>query len=210
MALRILCFSDLHNDVAAAERIALDAGKQGAGVMISAGDLALEEEHDLALYRALAGAGLRVLCVPGNHDGDEPYRQVVCHPGFEDIDGHVVERDGLLVAGWGIRHYDHDLSGPDRSIQQEDSVLAHVLAAVDKAGPERSILVTHLPPWGLRVARDRDGIDRGNTQLRSWVERVQPALVICGHVHHAKPMVSRIGRSRVVNPGPYGFLVEAP
>ena len=75
---------------------------------------------------------------------------------------------------------------------------------------DRLVIVTHLPPSGSLSARDRKFIDRGNDQLARWIREHQPAVVICGHVHHREVVVEQIERTRVVNPGPYGFTLRLP
>jgi hypothetical protein len=41
----------------------------------------------------------------------------------------------------------------------------------------------------------------GSAVIRSFVEREQPDLVLCGHIHESRGS-DRIGRTQVVNPGP--------
>jgi predicted phosphodiesterase len=83
--MRILCLSDLHNDRAAAARLAGLARSARADLVVSAGDLASDGEHLPALYSAMGAAQVPVLCVPGNHDGRPGY---VVNPGPH---GHFLE-----------------------------------------------------------------------------------------------------------------------
>jgi uncharacterized protein len=74
-------------------------------------------------------------------------------------------------------------------------------AFADVAGSARKIFCPHAPPAGTSCDRLRDGRHVGSGVIRSFVEREQPDLVLCGHIHEARGE-DRIGRSRIVNPGP--------
>jgi Icc-related predicted phosphoesterase len=41
----------------------------------------------------------------------------------------------------------------------------------------------------------------GSTVVRAFVEREQPQLVLCGHIHESRG-TDEIGRTQIVNPGP--------
>jgi uncharacterized protein len=63
------------------------------------------------------------------------------------------------------------------------------------------IFCPHAPPEGTACDRLRDGRHVGSAVVRSFIEREQPDLVLCGHIHEARG-VDEIGRTRIVNPGP--------
>ena len=44
-------------------------------------------------------------------------------------------------------------------------------------------------------------IQAGSTAVRDFIDRVQPGLVLCGHIHEARGQ-ARLGSSVVVNCGP--------
>jgi uncharacterized protein len=69
------------------------------------------------------------------------------------------------------------------------------------AGCRVRIFCPHAPPEGTACDRLRDGRHVGSVVVRRIVEREQPDLVLCGHIHEARG-VDEIGRTRIVNPGP--------
>jgi len=63
------------------------------------------------------------------------------------------------------------------------------------------IFCPHSPPHGTACDRLRSGEHVGSAALRTLVEREQPHLVLCGHIHESRGE-DELGRARVVNPGP--------
>jgi uncharacterized protein len=65
------------------------------------------------------------------------------------------------------------------------------------------VFCPHPPPHGTSCDRLAGGEHVGSTAVRSFVEREQPHVVLCGHIHEARG-VDRIGVAQIVNPGPAG------
>jgi uncharacterized protein len=51
------------------------------------------------------------------------------------------------------------------------------------------------------VARLHSGEHVGSAVIRAFVEREQPDLVLCGHIHESRG-TDTIGRARIANPRP--------
>jgi len=63
------------------------------------------------------------------------------------------------------------------------------------------IFCPHSPPYSTACDRLRSGRSVGSPSVRAFVEREQPDLVLCGHIHESRGE-DTIGRTRIVNPGP--------
>ena len=63
------------------------------------------------------------------------------------------------------------------------------------------IFCPHAPPRETACDRLSSGQHVGSAAVRAFVEREQPDLVLCGHIHESRGM-DMIGQSRIVNPGP--------
>jgi uncharacterized protein len=69
--------------------------------------------------------------------------------------------------------------------------------------PEDSVLVVHSPPKGYL-----DGRDLGSEAVLRAIERTQPQLAVCEHIHECWRQEAAIGHTRVVNLGPEGVLLD--
>jgi calcineurin-like phosphoesterase family protein len=155
--------------------------------------------------------------VPGNHDPDiSGYRTsragltlragLPARPpwpsGALNADKAVVDVAGLRLAGLGgCRRYSQ---GPNQYTDRQQARRARALSrrarwrrARDGRGVD--VLLTHAPPLGLG---DRDDPPhRGFSALNPLAARLQPALLLHGHVHPygAVPVAHRVGRTVVRN-----------
>jgi len=193
--MRLLGITDLHNDQAALERILAEAGP--ADAVLLGGDITnfgcpAEAEAAIRLARR---AATTVLAVAGNCDSAE-------------IDARLIELDvslagrGLLLGKVGL----HGLSAmpPWRSdmYQFSEEELAEMLqAGYDQiAAAQLHVVLSHPPPRGGSLDRTVQGQNVGSTALSRFVERTQPSLVICGHIHEARG-IQHLGQTIVVNCG---------
>ena len=64
------------------------------------------------------------------------------------------------------------------------------------------IFVTHSPPVKTKLDKIFWGGHVGSKVVRNFIEKFQPDLVICGHIHEARG-VDTIGKTLVINPGPF-------
>jgi Icc-related predicted phosphoesterase len=81
-------------------------------------------------------------------------------------------------------------------------------AAVELADcPEGGVLVVHSPPRG-HVDASSAGDHLGSTAILETIERRQPRLAVCGHIHESWGQSSRIGATDVRNLGPEGTWLE--
>lgn len=194
--MRLLCITDIHSAVSRFEKIL--ANEPQADLLIIGGDFTNfgkppEVDHILNLAQAHTP---QVLAVAGNCDSAK-------------IDQYLIER-GVSLHAHGVRTGDIGFFGvsampPWRGNMYEfsEDELDRFLAAgfTQIEGSSRYVMVPHCPPRNSEVDRSSSGANVGSTSVRKWVDRVNPILVICGHIHEARGQ-SKIDDTVVVNCGP--------
>jgi calcineurin-like phosphoesterase family protein len=193
-------------------------------VILGCGDLPFDY-----LDHLMGALDVPLVFVPGNHDPDvEGYRQTrgglmlragvpeepPWPPGAVNADGRVVDVAGLRLAGLGgSLRYSH---GANQYTQRQQRHRARRLAAAarwrrfrDHRGVD--VLLTHSPPRGAGDADDP--AHRGFIALRGLIARLDPPLLLHGHVPpvgpHRRDVV--LGRTIVRNVvGRHVFDVETP
>ncbi len=202
--MKILCFSDLHRDTAAAEQLVTLA--DGVDVVIGAGDFA-NQHHGLAdTLDILAAISKPAILVPGNGETVEELRDAVTKAQWSAAT--VLHGGGLEVAGlafWGVGGGIPVTPFGSWSYDFDEQQAAEMLGGC----PQGGILVVHSPPLDT-VDHDSSGRVRGSQAIRDAVLEKQPRLVVCGHIHSDWGKQVTLGESQILNAGPQGVVVELP
>mgnify|MGYP000105800716 FL=1 len=196
--MRILAFSDLHCDVAAAEAIV--AAALGADVLVGCGDFATRGRGGAAVLEVLKLSPVPVLLVHGNHDDPQALRAFCA--GWEQ--GHLLHGGGVTLGG--VRFFGLGGEVPCRNSEpwnasESEARAAELLQGFTWGQGEQAVLLTHTPPLGVADLQ-RDGSHEGSSAIRDAIAASQPQLCLCGHIHNAWGLTGRIGRTEVRNLGP--------
>lgn len=141
------------------------------------------------VWEAFADSFAFVVGVAGNHDsfGDsteqDPFTSTVGR-GLLDFD--VIERGGLTIGG--VSGIMGDPKRPNRRFEDE-----YLQAVALLAREKLDLMVMHEAPEVPSMSLP------GNGPLGELLNRVQPTLVACGHVHWDKPVAPLASGSTVLN-----------
>ena len=207
MTLRVLAIADEVAEARYGE--ALD--RLNPDLIVSAGDLPFEYLENL-----VNRTDRPLLFVPGNHDPDVKERDPMWSglsaefdgagpQGCISADGRLIDAAGLRIAGLGgsIRYG----AGPNQYTQREMSRRALALELEARLARRKvDILLTHSAPAGYGDSADAP--HRGLEALTRLAQRLQPRLLVHGHVNHYGPKKPdlRIGDTVVVNAIPYRLI----
>jgi Icc-related predicted phosphoesterase len=193
--MRLLGITDLHDNRAALERILAHAGP--VDLILLGGDLTdFGQSKDAEqIVRRAQQSGAQVLAVAGNCDSAAIERRLV------EL-GVSLFRQGVVLHGVGLQGLSAMPPWRGDMYQFTENELAQALEAGYQqiAGAGQHVVLSHPPPHATHVDRTFHGQNVGSTALREFIERVQPVLVLCGHIHEGRGTES-IGRTLVVNCG---------
>ena len=196
--MKILAFSDLHASAGAAR--GLVAASDGVDLVIGAGDFCNMRQGLDGAMALLAGLQAPLIAVPGNAESADELR-AAAGPGVTVLHGEGCEVGGLRIFGLGY-------GIPPTPFGQWSCDMTEAAAEVALAKCEAAdILVLHSPPKGL-ADRTSAGQSVGSPAIHAAIERIQPRLAVCGHIHDSWGETGRIGPSEVVNLGPKGHIFE--
>ena len=187
---RILAFSDLHLSRRCAAEIRAAAAE--ADLVIGAGDFCNGRhglDEAMEMLRLLEG---KAVYVPGNAESADELRAAT---GATVLHGESVERSGLTIFGLGYAVPVTPFGSWSCDLTEAEA--GSMLAGMAKA----DILVSHSPPKGV-VDRSSAGRSLGSTAVRAAIERAQPRLCLCGHIHDSQGESGFIGATSVHNLGP--------
>ena len=198
MDLKILAFTDFHGNQEAYRGAKELIVNEKPDFVIAAGDIInYDAKRAMEFLSDLASAGRPVYFVPGNMDSEE----LGGWAGAENIHalhGRCESLEGRFLIGLGGSPH-----GPSKTAfeySEEEAARLLEAAAKDCRGG-RLILVSHCPPKNTKVDQLASGEHAGSTSVRRFVEKMQPLLVVSGHVHEAQG-TDTIGSTTLVNTGP--------
>lgn len=198
--MKLLLFSDLHCDTAAARSLARRA--KGFDVLVGAGDFGNLRKNLAACLDVLRAAGRPLVLVAGNNESTD---ELAAHR-RDWPDAHVLHGSSLLldaVTFFGLGGGVPVTPFGSWSYDFTEGEAAGLLATC----PAGCVLVSHSPPKGCVDVSSR-GQSIGSTAVRDAVLRVRPRLVVCGHVHGSSGQIGDLDGVPVVNAGPAGIEWE--
>jgi Icc-related predicted phosphoesterase len=198
--MKYLCFSDLHRDRDAAEKLVRLA--EDVDVVIGAGDFANRHEGLADTLDILCHIQTPSVLVPGNGETVDELRRAAA----KWSSATVLHGEGCQVAGvafWGVGGGIPVTPFGDWSYDFDEQQAADMLAGC----PEDGVLVVHSPPLET-VDRDSGRKVRGSQSIRDCVLEKKPKLVVCGHIHDDWEKQVDLGPSRILNAGPRGVVIE--
>lgn len=196
--MKLLCITDLHGSRSALVRIL--QREPAADVILLGGDLTnfgTTEQAEAIVLECRRVSKRPVLAVAGNCDSPEIDQRLVT------LEVSLFRR-GVFEQGVGF--YGVSAMPPWRGdmyeLTEEEIAAALRAGRAMVAGAPREVVLSHPPPRGTRVDATAAGAHVGSVAVRSFIDDVQPALVVCGHIHEACG-IDRVGKTVVVNCG-YG------
>ena len=90
--------------------------------------------------------------------------------------------------------------------EYSEAELAERLERFAKLDP--LVLICHAPPYGTALDRVREGCTPAAGPCAISSNRHQPEYFFCGHIHEAEGAEIDIGKTKAVNVGKRGYLLE--
>ena len=196
--MKALLFSDIHSDHKALERLI----STHADYYFAAGDLVSWARGLDRCGEILQAKADRVYVLPGNHESAAQIAAFCSKFGFHNFHHETAELDAYHFGGLGYSN-PTPFNTPGEYSEQE---LAQHLSRF--AGLEPLVMVCHAPPYGTALDRVKEGVHAGSRAVREFIEAHQPLYLFCGHIHEAEGVEIQIGRTRAVNVGKKGYLLE--
>ena len=196
--MRLLIFSDIHNDWKALERL-LDTE---ADYYIAAGDQITWAKGLERCGEILQRRADQVYVLPGNHESADQVANMCARYGMHNFHERHFQVGQWQVAGLGYSN-PTPFNTPG---EYSETQLADRLQRFAELRP--LVLVCHTPPYGTDLDRIRSGLHAGSSAVRDFIKQHQPEYFFCGHIHEAEGLQVEIGKTRAANVGKKGYLLE--
>lgn len=195
--LKILAAGDLHGSMDVAKKLSAKGKKEKVDLVVLAGDIYGYGSGDENILKPFVDAGQKVVFVPGNCDFDEE-RAILAKHG-KDIHNYYVTYNGVGIVGIvGI-------GSPNWKLSLDENDFVSIKKNFERMKPKKRILISHLHAAGTLA--EFSGIP-GEKVLRRAVREFKPDLLISAHIHEGEGIEDKIGKTRVVQVGRRGTVLE--
>jgi len=187
---KIMAIGDIHGDTGLVKKLAEKAKKEHVDLVILAGDLTIAEQSTKNIIGPFAKIKKPVLLLHGNHESlaTANFLADLYSPSTKNLHGYSFTKDDIGIFGAG---------GAIEFNISEKELLKTLerghLAIKDK---KKKIMVTHMHVQGTKS--EFSGFP-GSISIRKSIKKFKPDIVIHAHIHEAKGIEEKIGKTRIVN-----------
>jgi len=199
--MRIFSAGDIHGDSRLAEKLAKEADDKHADLVVLCGDLTFAERSTDNIIGPFKKRNLKVLIIPGNHESVATTDFLSKVYDVKNLHGYSVKYKNIGLFGAG---------GANIGIDQlsEKELYDLLKKGFDEVkGLDKKIMVTHVHPSGTTMEKLSAFIP-GSTGIRRAVDKFQPDILLCSHIHEAEGLEEMIGKTRVINVGKRGKIID--
>jgi uncharacterized protein len=197
--MKILALSDIHGDVGFMKEMAEKGSREKVDLVLLAGDILDFDQWKTGLISPFKEKGLDVAVLPGNHEGLAEIGFMVEKYGVKNLHGYTIKKGDVGIFGCGYADIVKTLT--------EDEFFETLKKAHDSLGDvKRKLMVTHVQPIDSLISLKIPGW--GSSGVRKAIEELKPDIHICGHMHETHGIEEMIGKTRVINVGKTGRIIE--
>ncbi|MBW3003952.1 metallophosphoesterase [Candidatus Woesearchaeota archaeon] len=201
--MKILASGDLHGDSGLAKKLAKRAEEENVDLVILCGDLTNFETSTKNIIGPFKKIGKKVLIIPGNHETVATADFLAQVYGVKNIHGYSVVYDDVGIFGAGGATN----VGPVAPISEQEMFELLKKGSDKLASVRKRIMVTHVHPEGSMMESFSSFVPPSSA-VRKAVDELQPDILLCSHVHEADGIEEKIGKTKVINVGKRGKIIE--
>lgn len=206
--MKIVAFGDIHERIANIDLISREI--EEADLLLITGDLTQFGGLVAAgpIIEKLRALNKNVLIQSGNLDHPEVERELERLGISTHGRGHIIGNIGIFGCGGGNPS---PFNTPNEF--EEEEIAGFLLQGhAEVKDCSIKIMVPHAPPFNTKVDIIHSGLHVGSEAVRNFIEKYEPDLCLCGHIHEATGE-DHIGKTHIINAGPFfegGFVsIEA-
>lgn len=197
--MKILAAGDMHGNEQVAEKLADEAEKSGAELVLIAGDISDFGELAKGMIGPFLKKGKKVAFVTGNHETpglgeflSEKYK-------VPNIQNHSFVYHDVGIFGCGGANIGIGFVSDEDMFEYLKNGFRYIKNA------KKKIMVTHVHPTGSRIEKFSFP---GSEAVTKAIYELKPDLHICGHIHEMEGFEEKMGDTNIVCVGSRGKIIE--
>lgn len=199
--MKILAAGDIHGDTRLAEKLARKAEDNKVDLVILCGDITHFDRSTTNLIGPFKKRNQKVVFVPGNHET------------MATADFLKELYEAVNLHSYSIKYKDVGLFGCGFAniglTQLSEDEIFETLKKSNKylKGVKKKIMVTHVHPDGSLMGK-LTSFFPGSKGVKKAIDTFKPDFLLCSHVHEAEGVEEKIGKTKVINVGREGKILD--
>jgi Icc-related predicted phosphoesterase len=199
--MKILASGDIHGDTRLAERLAEQAQTEKVDLVILCGDLTYAEQSTDGIVGPFVKRKQKVILIPGNHETIATADFLAELYGATNLHGYGITAGDVGIFGCG---------GANIGLFKlsEKDIFDYLRQGFDRVKKaKKTIMVTHVHPDDSMMEKFTT-IFPGSSGVTKAIKEFQPDFMLCSHVHEAEGIEEMIGKTKVINVGKKGKIIN--
>lgn len=199
--MKILAAGDLHNDADSAQKLAEKAAKEQVDLIILCGDITFQDEPTQNIISPFIKRNQKVIFVPGNHESFATADFLAEFYGIKNLHGYYAKYKDIGFFGCG----GSNIGINQLSEQEMFNLLKQGFEKLNNS--KKKIMITHTHPSNTKMEKLSQFVV-GSKGIEQAIKQLQPDLLICSHVHEAHGLEEKLGKTKIVNVGREGKIIN--
>jgi len=201
--MRVLAASDTHGDQKRILKLAEKAQRENIDIVLLCGDLTFAENDLTGIIGPFKKIGKKVMIIPGNHETEATidFLSKQYKPEVYNLHGRsVMFYNEIGIFGCG----GSNIGLFEITDEETKETLEKAHKPIKDA--HFKIMMVHTPPFKTEL--DALWSHVGSKEIRRQIEKIQPDVCVCGHIHETFGKMDKIGKTKVINVGPEGIILD--
>lgn len=207
--MKILSAGDIHGDRSLARKLADKAEKENVDLVILCGDLTMGEKSTEGILGPFVKKKKKVLLIPGNHESIATADFLAELYGQKNIHGYSIKMKDLGKSKENEIGF-FGCSGVNIGMHriEENEIFKLLKQGYNYIKDTKvKIMVTHVHPSDSMMEKFSKFVP-GSLGVKKAIDTFKPDILLCSHVHEAEGIEEKIGKTRVINVGSAGKIIE--
>jgi len=199
--MKILASGDIHGDISLARKLADKAEKEKVDLVVLCGDLTYGEMSTQGIIGPFKQKGKQVVLIPGNHETIATADFLAQQYDVVNLHGYSIKAGDIGLFGAG---------GANIGLFQlsEEEIYDLLKKSHEKIKDLKTkIMVTHVHPAESKMEKFTQFFP-GSKGIKKAIDAFKPDILLCSHVHEAEGIEEKIGKTKVINVGKKGKIIE--
>ncbi|HII29876.1 hypothetical protein AUJ69_02570 [Candidatus Woesearchaeota archaeon CG1_02_47_18] len=199
--MKILACGDIHGDTALANKLAQRAEDEKVDLVIICGDITYGEASTTNLIGPFIKKKKKVILIPGNHESVATADFLAELYGATNLHGYSIRCGDVGLFGCGGANVGLFRLGEGEIF----NLLKKGYEGIK--GVKKKIMITHVHPKDSLMGRFTS-LFEGSEGIKKAVKEFKPDILLCSHVHEAEGIEELIDKTKVINVGKAGKVIE--